>query len=373
MKKILFLGVQALFLLGCSTPPVETRFDLNGSSQLQILNESPDSIPIVLDNWPYLPSDENQHLDTWIPPGKLLNLDITTQNWHYYNLTVDTQDFRLFTQPNMNNEIQVTDGAHRIRFSGKHKAINEFLAKRHPHSDWGPRTYWNQGGGSLAELLVAYDSITDRQKKELYAASNLPSWYSEFESLRLDYVNAASKLSSTRYRYKMLGIRDSIPKDFFKRVMGTLPIERADLAGVDIYMRFLGWYLTYQISPLPSKKNPAPNDPNQAFPLIRIETIEQSFASQEIKDVLLTEYFTHVIDKGRHVWQDEWLKHIHSPELSRLVTEQLQDNPLLPAGSDLPYFYLKDEEGKTFEPTDFKGKILLINFWATWCKACYKG
>ena len=81
----------------------------------------------------------------------------------------------------------------------------------------------------------------------------------------------------------MLGIRDSIPKDFFKRVMGTLPIERADLAGVDIYMRFLGWYLTYQISPLPSKKNPAPNDPNQAFPLIRIETIEQSFASQGSK------------------------------------------------------------------------------------------
>jgi peroxiredoxin len=35
-----------------------------------------------------------------------------------------------------------------------------------------------------------------------------------------------------------------------------------------------------------------------------------------------------------------------------------------------PKFELKDADGKTVTPEEYKGRVLLLNFWATWCVPC---
>lgn len=40
------------------------------------------------------------------------------------------------------------------------------------------------------------------------------------------------------------------------------------------------------------------------------------------------------------------------------------------AGVSLPNFAFKNFDGKEFELKDFKGEVILISFWASWCEPC---
>jgi peroxiredoxin len=46
------------------------------------------------------------------------------------------------------------------------------------------------------------------------------------------------------------------------------------------------------------------------------------------------------------------------------------DPSVINIGQKAPEFSIKDESGKLVKLSDFRGKVVFLNFWGTWCPSC---
>lgn len=103
---------------------------------------------------------------------------------------------------------------------------------------------------------------------------------------------------------------------------------------------------------------------NEAFEMIN-EAVKEGQATPEMKENLKTLY---VKVKGSNNGYDEYmasLNKILSEIMRKEVAKQIIKRPAA-------MFSLKDVDGNTVSLEDYKGKTIVLDFWATWCVPCKK-
>jgi len=347
-------------------------FDLEGKSILYVSNETKDSIRVKLQNWYLLPMN-SQEIDTMLASAGHLKIDLNVQGNSYYDFYINDTKHKIFTKPGSFEKISVRQSSEedQIFFSGELTSINEFLLKKakkfnSPDADWMPRVNATHSEQEFDRIIEINDSITQIHQEFLNKnSSKLPPWYVDFENDRIKYLNAGFKLNSLLYREKMLNIVDQVQDDFFQNTVGSLQINNESMLGNARYMFFLMDYISYKVHSEIESENPsAIRDKN-------FEIINKELKGM-VKDTYTTVRLSNEIDRNRHIFDTTWISYVENEKLNEFLKKRYLSNPVLPKGSKLPYFYLMDSSEVYHSSSDFLGKILLVNFWATSCKPCIK-
>jgi thiol-disulfide isomerase/thioredoxin len=277
----------------------------------------------------------------------------------------------------------------RITFKGKTASISKYLTKFKINTSSAP---------SINESENAYnnrvDSLTNKGLAALYSFNEsklLPEWFVKQEQTDIQYSGARDKISQFSQSYMWYNKFRPRPDNFIDQL--NIKVDNPEAKFSESYYDFLCSVCPNEYDTLLAPQNTT-SEIFYKFVKENLITAQNKLHS-EIKDLFIAQricsylsikgisnaltshdsaYFQRVdtlINYAKINLTDTVILNVLLSYQKDQIKNAKGSESLKP-GTKAPDFKLTDITGKIIALSDYKGQIVFINFWATWCSPCIK-
>ena len=211
--------------------------------------------------------------------------------------------------------------------------------------------------------------MNEMERSKLRKLSELDSYQASYADLSSSFSNFIWADIQYDWAYKLMvygytfGQLHQVTPSFWDFVYEA-PVSSPESLNNRNYRKFLRGYLNYKFDSSGSQGNPYAGQYDLAESLLLDET-RAYFQSFILVKGFKKEQFLPLIDP-----YSRFLTSNSIPLYDQIVVESFSEANRYAVGSPAPEFTLSDMSGQPVSLADFRGKIIYLDFWASWCRPC---
>ena len=358
MKNTFLLLTACAALTCCTAPKTEpTTVHLKG----QLVDMGTTLVPMSYDGAESMIGDSRDIMLMTDQEGRFDTI-LTIKEPTYFDISRNT----LYLTPGDDLTVKITQNNEEAEFTGKGAEVNNYMKYRlFPKGG----SYLNGGQNvrkTVAETKVLIDSLSGVRRAELNALKEASADFKKLESARIDadVVNSFLLYPAYAFSYRRdLKTREDIQKAMDAANKEILPMVRPMLKGL----------MEDELLNVAVVRDVLGN-------IVEPENENGKFLAEGLT---LSPFMTELYKAAGYVYQlrkkvttechnevKAFLETMKYPSCKVELSAKLAQASKLVPGSPAIDFELTDVDGKTHQLSELKGKVIYLDFWATWCGAC---
>jgi len=287
----------------------------------------------------------------------------------YYIIGVKTEYADLFLQPgaDVHIEIDMNEFDESISFSGKGSPENNFLAQSYLRYEAAQKKLGNISEVSEENYVKFLNSHLAEEKYYLSVCIPCSETFREFHLHHLKIKRAQDLKSFPFVKAMFSGSREPI----------TLsesypdPFEGIDLDNPELLM--VPGFIDVVLSQIePEVKRLIQADSTRDYGVTLLEVAKTNISNELIREGVAYNTFNRLIDHSsqKQKLYDMVITSVKKQAYVDQINASYSKWTSITKGMSVPEFEFSDSKGEKFKLSDFQGKYVLIDIWATWCMPC---